>query len=362
MAHAPQVLYARGMVQGVAGHYSVDLLTRHQVKICSLLPSGTEIVFALGLGDQLVGVSDLCDYPPEARHKPVVSRSLIDTTVLSSAEVEARMRALRAADESPFHIEAAVLRQEAPDLVLTQDTCDICDATASDVQRALDGIQPPPHMLILRPRTVPEIFASIIAVGQAAGVPERARTLVATLEARVHAVASKAARAQHRPRLVSLEGIHPLVAGGHWIPEMKVLAGGRDDLFSPGCAAQRLAWTTIRDYDPEILVITPCSSGLERSLRELCYLVEQDGWWDLQAVRAREVYVIEHDYFSRPGPRIVMGVEILAQIVHPELFHDLIPEATALKLALPPGRTCPPAALARYFRPYPAVEGACKLL
>jgi ABC-type Fe3+-hydroxamate transport system substrate-binding protein len=199
-------------------------------------------------------------------------------------------------------------------------------------------------------------------VGRAAGVPDRAHALVAALEARVHDVTSKAARAQHRPRLVSLEGIHPLVAGGHWIPEMKILAGGRDDLFSPGCAAQRLAWTTIRDYDPEILVITPCSSGLERSLRELCYLVEQDGWWDLQAVRAREVYVIEHDYFSRPGPRIVIGVEILAQIVHPELFHDMIPEATALQLALPPGRTCPPAALARYFRPYPAVEGACKLL
>ena len=181
-------------------------------------------------------------------------------------------------------------------------------------------------------------------------------SMLASLEARVHAVASKAAQAQHRPRLVSFEGINPLVAGGHWIPELKILAGGRDDLFSPGCPAQRLAWTTIRDYDPEILVITPCSSGLERSLRELYSLVDQDGWWEIQAVRARQVYVIEHDYFSRPGPRIVMGVEILAQIVHPELFHDMIPAATALKLELPAGRTCPPAAFAGYFRPYPAVE------
>ena len=174
----------------------------------------------------------------------------------------------------------------------------------------------------------------------------------------MHAIASKAAHAHHRPRLVSLEGVNPLVAGGHWIPEIKILAGGRDDLFSPGCPAQRLAWTTIRNYDPEILVITPCSSGLERSLRELHYLVEQDGWWELQAVRAREVYVIEHDYFSRPGPRIVTGLEILAQIVHPELFHDMIPASTALKLELPAGHTCPPAALAGYFRPYPAVERA----
>jgi ABC-type Fe3+-hydroxamate transport system substrate-binding protein len=251
-----------------------------------------------------------------------------------------------------------VLRQEAPDLVLTQDTCDICDATAADVQRAIDGIQQPPQLLILRPRTVSEILESIMAVGQAAGVPERAGTLVASLEARLRAVTSKAAYARHRPRLVSFEGINPLVAGGHWIPELKILAGGRDDLFSPGCPAQRLEWATIRDYDPEILVITPCSSGLERSLRELHYLVAQDGWWELQAVRAREVYVIEHDYFSRPGPRIMMGLEILAQIVHPELFSDMIPASTALKLELPPGCTCPPTALAGYFRPYPMVEHA----
>ena len=233
------------------------------VKICSFLPSGTEIVFALGLGDQLVGVSDFCDYPPAATHKPVVSRSLIDTSVLSSAEVDAKMRALLSAGQSPFHIETAVLHQTQPDLVLTQDTCAICDATATDVQRALNGIQPPPAVLVLSPRTVPEIFDSIMAVGQAAGVPEQARTLVAALQARLHAVAWQAAHASHRPRLLSLEGVNPLVAGGHWIPELKTLAGGRDDLFSPGCPAQRLAWTTIRDYDPEILVITPCSSGLE---------------------------------------------------------------------------------------------------
>jgi iron complex transport system substrate-binding protein len=319
-------------------------------------------VFALGLGDQLVGVSDLCDYPSAARHKPVVSRSRVDTTVLSSAEVEAKMRALLAAGESPFHIEAAVLQQAHPDLVLTQDTCAICDATAADVQRALDGIRPPPQLLILNPRTVSEIFDSVVAVGQATGAQEQARTLVTSLQARVGAVALQAAHARRRPRLLSLEGVHPLVAGGHWIPELKTLAGGRDELFTPGCAAQRLAWATIRDYDPEILVITPCSSSLERSLREIGSLAEQEGWWDLHAVREREVYVVDHVYFSRPGPRIVMGLEILAQVVHPDLFHNMIPAATALKLALLPGHTCLPAALAAHFQPYPEVEHACKPL
>jgi iron complex transport system substrate-binding protein len=323
------------------------------VKICSLLPSGTEIVYALGLGDHLVGVSDLCDYPPEARHKPVISRSRIDTTVLSSAEVEAVMRSLMERGESPFDIDAAALQQERPDLVLTQDTCAICDAAAADVQRALDGIRPPPELLILSPRTVADIFESIIAVGKAAGVPDRAHTLVAALEARVRAVVSTAARAPHQPRLLSLEGVHPLVAGGHWIPELKILAGGRDDLFSPGCAAQRLEWATIREYDPEMLLITPCSSGLARSLRELAYLAAQDGWWELQAVRAREVYVIDHVYFSRPGPRVVAGLELLAQIVHPTYFSGMIPDGSVLKLALAAGQTCAPAALADAFEPYP---------
>jgi ABC-type Fe3+-hydroxamate transport system substrate-binding protein len=154
---------------------------------------------------------------------------------------------------------------------------------------------------------------------------------------------------------MSLEGVNPMVAGGHWIPELKRLAGGRDELFSPGCAAQRLEWATVRDYDPEILLITPCSSGLERSLRELDYLAEQDGWWELQAVRTREVYVIDHVYFSRPGPRIVDGLELLAQIVHPTCFSGMIPDGSVRKLALAAGQTCSPAGLAAAFAPYPGV-------
>jgi ABC-type Fe3+-hydroxamate transport system substrate-binding protein len=254
--------------------------------------------------------------------------------------------------ESPFHIDAAALHHNPPDLVLTQDTCAICDAAANDVQRALEGIQPPPELLVLSPRTVAEIFASIIAVGNAAGVPERARALVEALETRVHAVTSMVGRARHRPRLMSLEGVNPLVAGGHWIPELKILAGGRDDLFSPGCAAQRLAWATVCDYDPEMLLITPCSSGLERSLRELDSLAARDGWWELQAVRTREVYVIDHVYFSRPGPRVVDGLELLAQIVHPECVSGMIPDGAVLKLGLPEGQTCSPDALAHAFEPY----------
>jgi iron complex transport system substrate-binding protein len=321
-----------------------------------LLPSGTEIVCALGLGDQLVGVTDLCDYPPEARLKPIISRSLIDTRVMSSAEVEVTMRQLQKAGVSPFQIDTEALCQLSPTLILTQDTCAICDPKADDVQRALKGIAPYPEVLVLNPRTVSEILQSITAVGRTAGAPEAAQALVNTLAARVRAVAASAAQSPRRPRLMSLEGVHPLVAGGHWIPELKRLAGGRDELFTPGCPAQRLAWRTVRDYDPDMLLITPCSSSLERSLREIGVLAEQDGWWDLQAVQRRDVYVMEHVYFSRPGPRVVEGLEMLAQIVRPERFHGLIPAGTVLKLELAAGERCPPAELAEAFQPYPVVR------
>ena len=325
------------------------------VNICSLLPSGTEIVYALGLGEQLAGVSDLCDYPPEALDKPVISRSRIDTATLSSAEVEAAMRAIMARGESPFEIDAEALRQNPPDLVLTQDTCAICDADADVVRRALDGIQPAPELLVLSPRTVAEIFESFIAVGASAGAADRAHALVKRLNQRVQDVSAAVAHVAYRPRLMSLEGINPLVAGGHWIPELKILAGGQDDLFSPGCAAQRLDWATVRDYDPDMLLITPCSSDLGRSLRELDHLAAQDGWWELQAVRSCQVYVIDHVYFSRPGPRLIDGLELLAQIVHPECFSGMIPDGAVLKLGLAAGQTCEATALADAFEPYPGV-------
>lgn len=323
------------------------------MKICSLLPSGTEILFALGLDDKIAGVTDLCDYPPEAGGKPVVSRSLIDTSRLSSAEVNARMQELLIAGKSPYELDIAWLHQEKPDLILTQDTCYICDVDASEVAQAVRGIQPAPQVLVLSPKTISDIFDTITSIGASAGVIDRAVELVAGLNNRVREVAEVAATASYRPRVVSIEGTDPLVAGGHWIPELKLLAGGRDDLFSPGCPAERLNWATIRSYDPELLLITPCSSNLDRSLKELSCLVERDGWWELTAVQSGQVYIIDHVYFSRPGPRIVDGLEIMAHIIHPDLFTNLIPPDTVLKLNRPSQGPCASEDIIDYFQPFP---------
>ena len=323
------------------------------MKICSLLPSGTEIAYALGLADQVVGVTDLCDYPPEARAKRVVSRSLVDPSVLTSAEVEQAMRALAEAGKSSFEIDTEWLRGANPDLVLTQDLCCFCDVDAGQVFETVTACLTHPQVLVLSPRTVSEIFASIREVGDAAGVGDKAGALVAQLQGRVATVSSKAAGAARKPRVFSLEGIDPLVAGGHWIPDMKMLAGGRDEKFSPGCPASRLSWGEVTSYDPEVLILTLCSSDLRRNLREVHWLARQDGWWDLQAVKSGNVYMIEHIYYSRPGPRVVKGIEITAQIFHPEVFADMIPPDTVLKLDPPVESGCQPEQLGSRFHPYP---------
>ncbi len=323
------------------------------MRICSLLPSGTEILFALDLGDDVIGITDLCDYPPEAKTRRVVSHSLIDPAHLSSAQVEIKMQQILTAGKSPFLLDKDWFHREKPDLILTQDLCYVCDVDASEVMDAVSLLQPPPQILILSPKTLSDIFENVNRVGDAAGATAKAEELTKNLHDRVSAVANKVYTVPYKPRVLSLEGIDPLVAGGHWLPEMKVLAGGRDELFISGCPAQRIGWDTVLEYDPETLIIDPCSSDVRRGLKETSWLVEQEGWWKLTAVKAGEVYVIDHAYYSTPGPRIVMGLEILAQSLHPELFTGMIPPGVVVKMDPIAGRDSSPEKIASYFHPYP---------
>ena len=323
------------------------------MKICSLLPSGTEIAFALGLGDQVAGVSDLCDYPLEAKTKHTACQSLIDTSTLSSREVEQKIREYTDSGESTFVLDVEWLDTAKPDLILTQDLCYVCDVDAAQVFQAVDGSDSTPQVLVLSPKTVSEIYSNIREVGQAAGVTDRAEELVSSMQRRVQAVTSKLYQSKRRSRVFSLEGVDPLAAGGHWIPEMRILAGGKDEMFAPGCPATRLAWEQVADYNPEVLLLILCSSDLQRNLREVHWLARQEGWWDMDAVRTGQVYLIDHVRFSRPGPRVVEGIEILAQIFHPDLFTGLIPQDSVMKLRPPDSGRCVPEELASRFRPYP---------
>jgi len=322
------------------------------MKICSLLPSGTEIVFALGLGDQLAGVSDLCDFPAEARSKPVVSRSKVDPSVLSSDEVEAAMLALLTNGENPYELDQDWLVRESPDVILTQDLCHVCEVDAGQVTGEVSGMEVQPQVVVLEPRTFEDVLASFIQVGRVCGAEMQAARTVAAMRERVQAVQDRLPPDGQRPRVFSLEGINPLVVGGHWIPDMLELAGGRQDMLASGCAAKRLDWNEIRGYDPDKLFVDLCSSDLARNLREAPWLEQQEGWRDLSAVKSGEVYLIDHSYFSRPGPRIIVGLEILAGLTYPQLFPGLVPKGTVVKLDAESYAGIPAGSMAECFVPY----------
>ena len=322
-------------------------------KICSLLPSATEILFALGLGDNICGLTDLCDYPADALSKRVVCRSRIDPSVMSSQEVEEAMMRILESGESPYDLDEEWLRENPPDVVLTQDLCYFCEVDAATVGRAVEPMPVQPEVLVLNPRTVEEIFGSIREVGRACSAEGAAEKLAEHMRSRLEAVEEAVSAAGHRPRVFSLEGINPLVIGGHWIPDMLHRAGGRQEAYEPGCPASRIEWREVVEYAPEKLFIDLCSSDLGRHMREISWLAEQEGWWEIPAVKSGEVYLIDHVFFSRPGPRIVQGLEMLAELTHPDLFSGSIPAGTVAKLEPGHGGRPRDGELADCFRPFP---------
>ena len=325
-----------------------------ELKICCLLPSGAEILYALGLGDSVIGVSDLCDYPPEIlQTKTVVSRSKVDPAIMSSEEVEAALRDILRRGESPYELDYDWLARKLPDIIFTQDLCHICEIDAGEVNLAVRGMSIQPKVVVLQPRTFGDILDSITEVGEVCEVPERALELVASLQGRVDVVVRKVKDVPSRPSVFSLEGVNPLVAGGHWIPDMLRMAGGSITALEPGCNARRLEWREVLDAAPEKLFVDLCSSDVARHLREAPWLAAQEGWNSIPAVAAGEVYLIDHAYFSCPGPRVVYGLEILAELTHPDLFSGMIPPGIVVKLDGDAGSRASPENIADCFFPYP---------
>ena len=300
------------------------------VNICSLLPSGTEIVFALGLEDSVVGVTDLCDYPEGATTKPIVSRSRINVENLSSAEVEIEMKKILESGESPYLVDEELLANLNSDIVLTQDLCYFCEVDSRTVGNTVANLGLCPEVLVLNPRTVEEILITIERVGISCGVPMAAETLVGDLRDRIESIVHGIKGIRDRPKVFSIEGVDPLVIGGHWISDVLNIVGV--SAYQSGCDAQRINWDDVVAYAPDKLFIDLCSSNIKRNSREVSWLVEQKGWYDLPAVQTGEVYLIDHVYLSRPGPRIVNGLEIIAQLTYPDHFHNLLPAGAVAKL------------------------------
>ncbi|MGH9356009.1 MAG: cobalamin-binding protein [Terriglobia bacterium] len=289
------------------------------MRICSLLPSATEIVYALGLGPHLAGVSHECDFPPEAALLPKLTRSNIPGG-LPSREIDSTVSATLDTAGSLYEIDLPLLESLRPDLILTQRLCDVCAVSFDRVQEAVKGLPSHPEVLNLEPRSLNDIFENIRQVAAAAAEPRDA-ALVSSLHARVEAVRAKTRGLLERPRVFCMEWVDPPYCGGHWMKELVEIAGGRDDLALLHRPSERIEWKRVLEFAPEVIVLTCCGFELDRSAQEGAILAGFEGACDLPAARTGRVYATDAShFFSRPGPRIVDSLEILAHIVHPELF------------------------------------------
>ena len=306
------------------------------MRIVSLLPSATEIVCALGLEPDLVGVTHECDYPPSVSLLPKVTRTLIPHDA-TSAEIDALVRERLETQLALYTLDMPTLERLRPDLLVTQALCDVCAVAHAEVTEAACSLPNRPRVLNLEPMSLEEVYATLQMVGEAAGVGERARKVVEGLKGRVQTVEARTARIPvgERPRVAFLEWIDPPFNGGHWNPALIAMAGGTNVLGNAGQSSRTLDWQTVRDSRPDVLFIACCGFTTERTLQDIPLLERQPGWNDLSCVRSGRVYVTDGNaYFSRPGPRLVDGLEILANALHPNV-HALPPGlAPALRVAV----------------------------
>ena len=294
------------------------------MRIVSLLPSATEIVCALGLAEALVGITHECDYPGSVTGKPRLTASRISHETMSSKEIDHAVRSqLSELDGhgSIYDLDEARLRELNPDLILTQELCEVCAVSYKTVERAARMFDADVRVVSLEPNTIADILDNIRMVGDLTGRLSEADKLIRSLQARLDRVKQATERTDRRPRTLMLEWLEPPFAPGHWVPEQVETAGG-DHAF--GKAGQKSVTTTaeeIRAYAPEVIVLIPCGYYKEDILRQLPRSRLPEGWNELPAVKAGEVWATDAtSYFSRPGPRVVDGVEILARILHPEIF------------------------------------------
>lgn len=303
------------------------------MRICTFLPSATEIVYLLGLGDSLYGVSHECDFPSDAVGKPKVVRSRFDPDTLSSGEIDTLVTAMMMRGENIYEVDVDTLTEAQPELVITQQLCEVCAVSFEDVQQAVQRLDSPPDVLSLDPHGIDDVLDDILRVGAHTGRNSPAHHAVFNLRARIDVVRRAVAGAENTPSVACIEWLDPVIAAGHWIPEMVEIAGGRDALVSPGSPSPRLEMDRLRDADPDILILMPCGMNVAQARAEFEALGNLNDWRGMSAVRNDRTYVVDSGaLFSRSGPRLVDGVEIMARIVHPDLFSDPAPGEFCAKL------------------------------
>src|SRR5712692_7441875 len=287
------------------------------MRIVSLLPSATEILFALGFDREVVGVSHECDFPPQARNKRVVIQSRIPKDA-APLEIDRLVREYVARGESVYAVDAQALEELAPDLIITQDLCHVCAASPDDLGAALARFAERPEVLCLNPQDLGDVWRDILWVGEETRRGRAAEALLEKIGERLGRLEVIVAESSVRPRVAFLEWLQPFYVGGHWVPEVIELAGGHDVLGRVHTPSFRVTLEDIVAAEPDIILVSPCGYGAQQARNEYLSMSHVDEWNAIPAVQSGRVYALEaNSYFSRPGPRLITGIEALAGVFHP---------------------------------------------
>lgn len=291
-------------------------------RIVTLLPSATEIVCALGFEAQLVGRSHECDYPPAVARLPVLTSPKFNAEG-TSAEVDQRVRRILADALSVYRVNTELLRSLKPNVIVTQSQCEVCAVSIRDVEQAAAAwLDARPMIISLAPYSLGDVMADFERVGAELGEPERAMKMAGALSQRMSTIEQEATKVGRRPTVGCIEWIEPLMMAANWMPELVAMAGGENLFGDAGQHSPTMKFDRLLEENPDVILLMPCGFNMDRTAAELDTLASQPGWFRLNAVRERQVYMADgNQYFNRPGPRIVESLEILAEILHPQVFH-----------------------------------------
>jgi iron complex transport system substrate-binding protein len=291
-------------------------------RIISLLPAATEIVCALGLEQNLVGRSHECDFPESVKSLPICSEANFADD-LSSMEIDIKVKEILTEALSIYTVKREVIKELAPDVVITQAQCEVCAVSLKDVEEALDNyLDKESRIVSLQPNNLDDIFEDIKTVAQALDVTDAGNVLVEDLQERIDIIRHKLKYVESRPTVACIEWLEPLMVSGNWIPQVVSTAGGSSVLGEAGKHSPFVKWEDIQQANPDVIVVMPCGFSIERTMKEMNILLALPGFTELSAVKNNRLYITDgNQYFNRPGPRIVDSIEIIAEIVHPKLFN-----------------------------------------
>ncbi len=302
------------------------------LRIVSFLPSATETLYEIGLGSQIVGVTHECKYPLGARKKPQVIHPSFDPSKMTGKQIDSKISELVRSGGDIYMVDETALKEANPELIVAQGVCEVCSPFTKEIARAVKLLGDKPEVLVLDPHNLDDVLVNIMDIAKKVGKPREGQRLVSSLQKRIDRV--RAMKIRDRPKALCMEWVDPPFTAGHWVPQMVEYAGGINGLSRIGEQSRRMDFEEIAKFDPDIIVLMPCGFGVKRTLEEMKVLERNENWKSLRAVKQQRVYAVDSGaYFSKPSPRTVVGLEILAKIIHPEASKKItVPKGSYRKI------------------------------